>query len=715
MRKFLSILSVLLLSFGLGKSQYFNYLAKNASVNGTTGVYTDLGNTGTKITTNFKGQPMTYDNDNSSVQNIGFTFAFAGNNFTQFVLNTNGFIKLGNDSTPIAQSFDVLFSTSAAATNLIYPFNIDLQPTSNSEFRVLTTGTAGSRVCTIQFKALADSGCPVNCSPASLIQYDAIEFQIKLYEGSNNVEFVYGNFTANLNASGFVPANCGLKAGDADHSVNATKASNTVYTSTAFIDGPYTGNRFNTRNNVLPSAGFTIKFVPIAVLANNVNLQTLYSLGTVPKLLDHTVKVYLQNIGTSNLTNFPVTLDVTGANTFSNTQTIASLPSGAKQTITFDAYSPANVGTNTVKVTIPGDDDTSNNRKTITQTVTNTTFGYGYGNVGNGSLGQSTNSIDLAVRVRNPIANTITSLNLYFDTAGRAYTVKVLGVSADTPKTTIYSFSGTKTSTTGLNVLTPPNPINVTGDFFVVISQPSVVASYRYSYQTEDPIRDKTFYFRTPSSNTSKWNDFSPLNPFRLMLDAVMGTTYTPIILTSFSGYKEGAKNILKWETATEQNNTGFEIQRSSDGIEYKKIGFVTSKAEDGTSSNAINYLFTDLTPQNEISYYRLRQIDKNGKEFITNVVVLKNSPIKNLEIVSLYPNPVKEKLNLIINANTAETFTLNIVDITGKKIAQQMVQLKQGSNTVDVNASQFPIGTYLIKLVSESNVELDTKKFIKQ
>lgn len=713
MRKLFTSLFFFLFFFLSSRAQFFNYIAKNASLI-TTNSYTDLGTSGTKITTNFKGQPMTYDNDNSSVQNIGFPFSFGGNNFTQFVLNTNGFIKLGNDTTAIAESFDVLFSTSASATNLIYPFNIDLQPTANSEYRVFTSGAVGSRKCTIQFKAVADSGCPVNCTPASQIQYDAIEFQIVLYEGSNNVDFVFGNFTANLNASGFVPANCGLKAGDADHSINATKSSQTAYTGTQFIEGPYTGNRFNTRNNFLPSGGFTIRFTPIPVFANNVVLQTLYTLGTIPKLLDHTVKVYVQNMGTSNLTNFPVTLEVTGANSFSNTQTIASFPSGAKQLITFNSFSPANTGANNLKVFIPSDDDTSNNTKKITQTVTNSTFGYGYGTTPNGNLGQSTNSIDLAIRVRNPIANTITGLTLYFDTV-RSYTVKILGVSADTPKTTIYSFPGTKTSVAGANVLTlPTNPINVTGDFFVIVSQPSVNLSYRYSYQTEDPIRSKTYYFRSPSANTSPWNDFAPLNPYRLLLDATMGTTYTPIVLSSFTGYKESNKNILNWETASEQNNTGFEIQKSTDGIEFKKIGFVLSKAENGTSSFEIKYNYTDASPANGTNYYRLRQLDKDGKEFISNVVVLKSN-IKLAEIVSLYPNPVKDNLNVSVNSAITDKVSLVITDISGRTVIQQKYPLNNGVNNIQVKTATLVAGTYFIKITGSDNNEIATERFIKK
>jgi hypothetical protein len=322
--------------------------------------------------------------------------------------------------------------------------------------------------------------------------------------------------------------------------------------------------------------------------------------------------------------------------------------------------------------------------------------------------------MDLAMRVRNPIANTVTSITLFFDTIGRPFTVKILGVNADTPRTTIYSFSGTKTSVAGANVLTPPTPFNVTGDFFVVVSQPSVTTSYRYSYQTEDPIREKTFYFRSPSANSSPWNDFAPLNPFRLMMNVTMGTTYTPIVLSSFTGYKESNKNILNWETASEQNNTGFEIQKSTDGIEFKKIGFVLSKAENGTSSFEIKYNYTDASPANGTNYYRLRQLDKDGKEFISNVVVLKSN-IKLAEIVSLYPNPVKDNLNVSVNSAITDKVSLVITDISGRTVIQQKYPLNNGVNNIQVKTATLVAGTYFIKITGSDNNEIATERFIKK
>ena len=98
----------------------------------------------------------------------------------------------------------------------------------------------------------------------------------------------------------------------------------------------------------------------------------------IPQGAPHTVKALLTNAGTTALTSFPVTLSITGANAFTNTQTVASLAVGASTTVTFAAFVPTVAGTNTVTVTAAatGDTNASNNSVTISQAVNTTTYSY---------------------------------------------------------------------------------------------------------------------------------------------------------------------------------------------------------------------------------------------------------------------------------------------------------------------------------------------------
>ncbi|MBC8043150.1 MAG: M6 family metalloprotease domain-containing protein [Rhizobacter sp.] len=248
----------------------------------TSGTYTALDSlTGSAITT------ADFDNANSLPVDIGFTFSYNGTAYTQFVLNTNGFIKLGNLAPSTASLFGsatsitggTLASTDAADVNLISAFNIDLQAgASTPEYRVSTSGTVGSRVCTIQFKNLRDKD-----EGSQNIQFDNINFQIKLYEGSNIVELVYGTWAAKSGAtSNFKYIGIGLKGIDASTlQINRLQKASTVAWSSSIFTTSLGGNAHNVRLTPLPDAGRTYRFVPVAA-----NVLDIGEVAVAPKTFE---------------------------------------------------------------------------------------------------------------------------------------------------------------------------------------------------------------------------------------------------------------------------------------------------------------------------------------------------------------------------------------------------------------------------------------------
>jgi photosystem II stability/assembly factor-like uncharacterized protein len=241
------------------------YKAINARGNIGT-IYRDLGATGSEISTSGN-----FDNANSSPVDIGFGFKFNCQIFTQFILNTNGFIKLGN-TPPSSPSlffdrvnsavYGIFTSPDTADVNLIIPFNHDLEAgTGTPEYRVYTSGTAPNRRCVIQFKNLSDKG-----DPYVLKQYDNINFQIILYETSNKIEFVYGVWTPSVNPSAFKTASCGLKGSSiADHDLLVVnKGSAALWTQVGFKNENYfstaTLNFGNPPARPVPNSGLTFRF-----------------------------------------------------------------------------------------------------------------------------------------------------------------------------------------------------------------------------------------------------------------------------------------------------------------------------------------------------------------------------------------------------------------------------------------------------------------------
>lgn len=720
MKKIFTTLLILLLC-KLSIAQYFNYPASGVSY--VTGLnYTDLSSTGTKITTNYKGQPMGMKDDNSSIQNIGFTFNFAGTNFQQFVLHTNGFIKLGTDSTNLDDSYNVLFGNDANTQNVIYPFNNKLLPLIGStEFRVFTQGTAPDRTCTIQFKSLTDSGCSQCSNPNGLptsIQFGSIEFQIVLYETTNIIEFVYGTFLSSGNTAGYVPSNCGIKLNSTKNSTNISKASATAFSSAQFLDGPYTGNSFNTRNDNLPASGFAYRFTPVPVLTDNVKILSVRYNGKVAKNYSNTISTVIRNVGKTNHANYPVTLNTSGANSATYTYTIPNLNGGDIDTIYFPASSWANTGNTFSEVKLPNDDDNTDNIDTAKQLVTTNILGTSFDTAIVASVGSASNQIEMATFFKNSAANKITSLTTYISGAGRQFRFYVYSANADTPKTKIYSGT-TLTSVAGKNTLnlTTAQYINVTGDFFVIVVQISASVNLGIGYKPEINLRPKNFYFRSPQGSSiapsSSWFDASVSTlPFtKFMVDVTLQNTPLPITITSFNGIKDGKTNLLTWKTASEINNLGYEIQRSNDNKEFKKIGFINSK-ENGIGE--VTYTFTDAQPLNAIQYYRLRQMGKDGTETFSNIVTIKSNRVEVLDIVSIYPNPTKSNITVVLNSITKEKYALHVIDITGKIVSQQNIEAQKGRNNIQVNTAALKAGNYMIKIMGTNNEETTNAKFIK-
>lgn len=186
-----------------------------------------------------------------------------------------------------------------------------------------------------------------------------------------------------------------------------------------------------------------------------------------------------------------------------------------------------------------------------------------------------------------------------------------------------------------------------------------------------------------------------------------------PVDLLSFSGYKDGSRNQLRWTTSTEQNNKGFEVQRSLDGINYSPIGFVNSLAPGGYSTNEIDYAFTDNNVTGLKQFYRLRQVDFDGKYKISNIVLLKSDKPAVITIDGMFPNPATTTINLLLASPGKDKAIMVITDLSGKNIMQRNMNLEAGSNTMPVDISGLPGGTYLIRMIS-SNGEVATGKFVK-
>lgn len=508
---------LLLLFLTSRSSAQLNYAAMNVSY--VAGTYTDLGASGTAVTTNFNGNPMTYDDDNSSIQNIGFNFTFNGTVFTQFVLCTNGFIRLGTTA-PSTTTYSVLNSSEI---NIVSPFNYDLNAgASTPEYRVHTSGAVGSRVCTIQYKNLREWEGP----PA---QYGNISFQIKLYETSNNIEFVYGSFIASANTTATIQVTTGIKGSTAAKSVNVTKAGSALWTTSQFIDGNYTGNKFNNRKSVLPVSGTIFRFVAAPLV--DAQVSEVYTLGKIPVVygIPHTIRAKVVNNGASALTNIPVNLLITGANSFSNTKqvTVAAFSSAV---VTFDPFSPTVIGKNSIAVSVSSDQIPNNNTGYYLQLTNANTYSYADESIPTGSIGFGTGSGIMLTKYHITGSTTVTGVNVYLSSSANVgntiYAVVLNAAGTIVGQSSNYvTLAGDLDKYKNFTITTPPSLNNT--DFYVGLAQTAnaTTAYYPLAVQSEEtPTRSGAYYYTSlaggiPTEST---------NLGRYMIQAVLNATVSP-------------------------------------------------------------------------------------------------------------------------------------------------------------------------------------------
>ncbi len=187
-----------------------------------------------------------------------------------------------------------------------------------------------------------------------------------------------------------------------------------------------------------------------------------------------------------------------------------------------------------------------------------------------------------------------------------------------------------------------------------------------------------------------------------------------PVTLISFRGEQSDNINKLIWSTATETNNKGFELERSADGRNFSSVTFVATKAENGNSTSTVNYSYNDARPNAGDNYYRLKQIDRDGKFSYSNVVLLSRK-VTDITLSSVYPNPTERELNLVITSPRSEKVMIIVADLTGKIVMQRSTQLMIGNNQETLNVQQLSSGTYIIKAVCANGCETAVHRFVKQ
>ncbi len=179
------------------------------------------------------------------------------------------------------------------------------------------------------------------------------------------------------------------------------------------------------------------------------------------------------------------------------------------------------------------------------------------------------------------------------------------------------------------------------------------------------------------------------------------GLQAMPVELTTFTAAEAGNKVELKWNTATEINNYGFEIERSAvdrnkSAESWSDIGFVRGS---GNSNSPKSYSYTDANPLSGSAEYRLKQIDNDGTVKYSSVLTVNSKPV-TFELAQNYPNPFNPTTTIKFSCPVNSYAVLDVYNIIGQKVATLLNgEISAGIHSVVFNAENLASGVYIYKI----------------
>jgi len=207
---------------------------------------------------------------------------------------------------------------------------------------------------------------------------------------------------------------------------------------------------------------------------------------------------------------------------------------------------------------------------------------------------------------------------------------------------------------------------------------------------TPNIVPNVIYYFRL-------WGQTSSLDPSNTY-PSLITAGVLPIKLSRFTVSREDKNVKLEWVTSTEQNNTRFEIQRSSDGKTWKTIASVSGK---GTTAASNAYKAYDDNPLSGINYYVIKQYDVDGHAYQSDVKILRMPDIKS--IISVSPNPSRSGINFSIANRKVSNVDATVIGMNGNIIYHEMINNVQPNSLNKLNMKQQPApGLYILKLKGE-------------
>jgi choice-of-anchor B domain-containing protein len=299
-----------------------------------------------------------------------------------------------------------------------------------------------------------------------------------------------------------------------------------------------------------------------------------------------------------------------------------------------------------------------------------------------------------------------------------------------------YLYWADETHNTGIKVadIRNPNAINVVNTFRSTLLAPSFTNSVPHNMY----IRDSMLYVAYYHDGLQVFDIRNPVNPTRvayydtytnsdyagfvgawgaypflpsgnlLVADTQNGlfvlrqTNVFPVEFSRFTAELRDGIVDLNWRTESEENNTGFSVERSADGVNFEALTFVPSQ---GNGSQTRDYQWVDGQPLSGRSYYRLRQIDQDGTESKSEIRTVNMDG--GVDVVSIFPIPAAsgETIHLTVLLDRSDVVSLSVSNVLGESVHVSNEALPSGQHELLIPTNNWASGTYFVKVATSTGV----------
>jgi hypothetical protein len=172
-----------------------------------------------------------------------------------------------------------------------------------------------------------------------------------------------------------------------------------------------------------------------------------------------------------------------------------------------------------------------------------------------------------------------------------------------------------------------------------------------------------------------------------------------PMTVDQFQGSYANGFTQLVWTAFTQLNIDHFDIERSRDGADFRKIGTVNTF---DNITNTINYSYSDLTAEKGSNYYRLAMIDKDGNYTYSKMITV-TADIKGISVSVVYPNPFSKRVQVRVECINPELITIRVLDNSGTVVRTQLEHVTKGENNIVIqNVAELPGGVYFLEVIGD-------------